>query len=139
MPGISRWNKRFFLCYFIFFLLYCVTGLTDLIFSYTTGPTAVYYVEMILECTSLSLPLQPIVENSVKHGRDPDAGPFHIFIRTRKTDAGSEIIVEDDGPGFDQAAGMEPNNALENIRQKLEIMCGGCLTIGPGEGGGVPS
>ena len=41
------------------------------------------------------LTLQPIVENSVKHGRDPYAGEFRISIRTRKTDSGSEIVVAD--------------------------------------------
>ena len=83
------------------------------------------------------LTLQPIVENAVKHGRDPYAGPFHISIRTRKTDAGSEIIVADDGRGFDPAADNEPHIALKNIQQRLEIMCGGKLTIEPGDGGGT--
>ena len=46
------------------------------------------------------LTLQPIVENAVKHGMDPENAPLHIFIRTRKTDSGSEIIVEDNGSGF---------------------------------------
>ena len=31
----------------------------------------------------------------------------------------------------------EPHIALKNIRQRLEIMCGGSLTIGPNEGGGT--
>ena len=83
------------------------------------------------------LTLQPIVENAVKHGRDPYAGPFHIFIRTQKTDAGSEIIVADNGRGFDPADDSEPHIALKNIRQRLESMCGGSLTITPADGGGT--
>jgi hypothetical protein len=83
------------------------------------------------------LTLQPIVENAVKHGRDPYAGPFHISIRTRKTDTGSEIIVADNGRGFDPAGDDEPHIALKNIQQRLEIMCGGSLTITPGDGGGT--
>lgn len=47
------------------------------------------------------LTLQPIVENSVKHGRDPNAEPLHILIQTQETDSGSEIIVMDNGKGFD--------------------------------------
>ena len=43
------------------------------------------------------LTLQPLVENAVKHGRDPNAGPLHISIRTRKTANGSEITVTDNG------------------------------------------
>ena len=83
------------------------------------------------------LTLQPIVENAVKHGRDMYAGPLHICVRTRKTDSGSEIVVADNGRGFDPAAADEPHFALENIRQRLEMMCGGSLTIAPNEGGGT--
>lgn len=83
------------------------------------------------------LTLQPIVENAVKHGRDPYAGPFHISIRTRKTETASEITVTDDGRGFDPDAGSEPGIALNNIRQRLELMCGGSMTITPNEGGGT--
>ncbi len=83
------------------------------------------------------LTLQPIVENAVKHGRDPYAGPFHISVRTRKTESGSEIVVADDGRGFDLSGDSEPGIALNNIRQRLEIMCGGSLTIAPGDGGGT--
>ncbi len=83
------------------------------------------------------LTLQPIVENAVKHGRDPYAGPLRISIRTRKTAAGSEITVSDNGPGFHPADDDEPHIALNNIRQRLEIMCGGSLAITPGDGGGT--
>lgn len=79
------------------------------------------------------------MENAVKHGRDPYAGPFHISVRTRKTDSGSEIIVTNDGRGFHLSTDDdgEPHTALRNIRQRLEIMCGGSLTIEPNEGGGT--
>ena len=83
------------------------------------------------------LTLQPIVENAVKHGRDPYAGPLRISIRTRKTATGSAVTVSDNGPGFHPADDDEPHIALNNIRQRLEIMCGGSLTITPGEGGGT--
>ena len=84
-----------------------------------------------------ALTLQPIVENAIKHGRDPYAGPFHISIRTRKTDSGSEIIVADNGRGFAPVDNDEPHIALKNIQQRLEIMCGGSLTVTPNEGGGT--
>ena len=83
------------------------------------------------------LTLQPIVENAVKHGRDPFAGPFHISIRTRKTDSSSEITVADDGRGFEPAGDSEPHIALNNIRQRLALMCDGHLTIAPNEGRGT--
>ena len=83
------------------------------------------------------LTLQPIVENAVKHGRDPDLSPLHISIRTRKTESGSEITVLDNGRGFDPDDNSDPGIAIKNIRQRLEMMCGGSLTITPNEGGGT--
>ena len=85
------------------------------------------------------LTLQPIVENAVKHGMDPDSAPLRICIRTRETDAGHEITVEDNGPGFAQTNmdESEPHIALANIQHRLEIMCGGKLTVMPRKGGGT--
>ena len=83
------------------------------------------------------LTLQPLVENAVKHGRDLYTGPLHVSIRTRKTDSGSEIIVADDGCGYHPADDGEPHLALKNIRERLEMMCGGRLVIAPNEGGGT--
>ena len=83
------------------------------------------------------LTLQPIVENAVKHGLDPDSEPLRISIQTRETDFGSEIIVSDNGPGFETEDDDKPHIALANIRQRLELMCGGKMTITSREGGGT--
>ena len=83
------------------------------------------------------LTLQPIVENAIKHGMDLDAEPLHISIRTRNTDSGTHIIVEDNGSGFDPSDDSKPHTTLENIRQRLEMMCGGSLTIKSREDGGT--
>ena len=83
------------------------------------------------------LTLQPIVENAVKHGLDPDSEPLQISIRTRRTDSGIEIIVEDTGPGFDPADESRPHTTLKNIQQRLEMMCHGKMTIMTREGGGT--
>ena len=84
------------------------------------------------------LTLQPIVENAVKHGMDPEYEPLNITIRTRETNSGSEIIVEDNGPGFAPVDDdCEPHIALANIKHRLEMMCGGKMTIRPREGGGT--
>ena len=83
------------------------------------------------------LTLQPIVENSIKHGMDPDSEPLRITIQTRDTVLGSEILVTDNGTGFGSADDNEPHIALENIRQRLRMMCGGTLEIGPRQGGGT--
>ena len=84
-----------------------------------------------------SLTLQPVVENAIKHGRDPYAGLFCISIRTRKTDSGAEIVVADNGRGFSSDDGGEPHIALKNIQQRLALMCGGSLVIKPNDGVGT--
>ncbi len=82
------------------------------------------------------LTLQPIAENAVKHGMNPYAGPLHVMIRTFRTESASVIVVTDNGPGFDAAEINETHTTLMNIRQRLEMMCGGKMTIMPREGGG---
>ena len=83
------------------------------------------------------LTLQPLVENAVKHGMNPDGDPLHISVKTRCTKGGSEIIVENDGARYDPADDNEPHIALNNIRQRLETMCNGTLEITPHEEGGT--
>lgn len=85
-----------------------------------------------------TLTLQPIVENAVKHGMNPDADePLHILIKTQKTDSGNEIIVKDNGPGFKPTDNKEPHIALANIRERLLLMCGGTMEIAIVETGGT--
>ena len=83
------------------------------------------------------LTLQPIVENAVKHGMTSSNDPIHISVVTEQTDDAHEIIVEDDGPGFDPVDDNEPHIALNNIRQRLEMICKGKLTITSREDGGT--
>jgi len=77
------------------------------------------------------------VENAVKHSLDPNGDPLRIYITTRQTEAGSEIIVENNGVDYRPADDNEPHIALSNIRQRLEMMCKGEMTIMPREGGGT--
>ena len=83
------------------------------------------------------LTLQPIVENAVKHGMRSSSDPIHISVVTKQADEAIEIIVEDDGPGFGAVDNDEPHIALNNIEQRLALMCGGKLTIAPRRGGGT--
>ena len=86
------------------------------------------------------LTLQPIVENAVKHGMRSSNKPIHITIVTRQTHKHIEIIVEDDGVGFDTVDNTDDNDphiALNNIRERLKMMCKGELTIAPRDGGGT--
>jgi len=83
------------------------------------------------------LTLQPLVENAVKHGMNPSGDPLHIYVKTAQTNGGSEIIVENNGPDFVPANDNEPHIALNNIKNRLEMMCKGKLTISQREGGGT--
>ena len=83
------------------------------------------------------LTLQPLVENAVKHGMDPYAGPLRVSIQTRQTGSGIEITVSDNGRGFDPSSESKPHTTLSNIRQRLEMMCGGSLEITSGAGRGT--
>lgn len=101
------------------------------------------------------LTLQPLVENAVKYGLDPDATePLHVWVKSAKTDDGSVITVEDNGPGFPEKGvpfdsaerdnspdfseknNGEPHLALSNIRERLSAI-GATLTISPRENGGT--
>ncbi|MBQ6401734.1 MAG: histidine kinase [Firmicutes bacterium] len=101
-----------------------------------------------------ALTLQPVVENAVKYGLDPEADPLLIEVKTQGTDKEHVVIVEDNGTGFadgtagpdaDEAGGLTDSLpadagfhfALDNIRQRLDQVCGGSLDIAPREGGGT--
>ena len=84
------------------------------------------------------LTLQPIVENAVKHGVDPELEPLYISIHTRDTAEGSEIIVEDNGPGLNEDSPTAGNRiALTNIRERLQLTCKGTIELKNREGGGT--
>ena len=84
-----------------------------------------------------ALTLQPIVENAVKHGVDPELDPLYISVITNETENGVEISVIDTGPGFGEIDNDEPHIALKNIRERLEMMCNGTLEIAPRDVGGT--
>jgi signal transduction histidine kinase len=83
------------------------------------------------------LTLQPIVENAVKHGLDPELEPLFISIRSCLQDGYAEIIVDDSGPGFKPTDDNEPHIALANISKRLKMMCGGEMTISCRDCGGT--
>ena len=89
-------------------------------------------VDYDLETVAFRLPpltLQPIVENAVKHGVAPGYCPVHITVRTRIVPEGIRILVENDGAPYDPPADREDKGGLENVRERLELMCGGKLVI----------
>ncbi|MEA5049964.1 MAG: histidine kinase [Oscillospiraceae bacterium] len=79
-----------------------------------------------------TLTLQPIVENAVRYGVTKRENGGTVRISTRENADGFEIVVEDDGVGFDP---MQPHEdgrthiGIQNVRERLERMCGGSLII----------
>lgn len=79
-----------------------------------------------------SLAVQPIVENAVKHGIHPKDHAGTVTIRTYETDMEYVISIEDDGVGFDVKEQLEDGRShigIENVRKRLEIICGGSCEI----------
>ena len=98
------------------------------------------FVEFDTPATSFCIPpltLQPIVENAVKHGMDPDSEPLQVSVATRDLGRGVQITVEDNGPGFAQSNDEDRHFALNNVRERLKAQCGGTLEIGAREVGGT--
>ena len=78
------------------------------------------------------LTVQPIVENAVKHGTSKKEGVSYLYITTREAEAFYEIEIRDTGVGFD--INNHPNDdrkhiGVSNVRQRLETLCNGTLTI----------
>lgn len=78
-----------------------------------------------------ALTIQPLVENSIRHGvRGKDEGIVKVL--TVKKDGSHEIVIEDNGTGFDVEE-MEKSDSthigLRNVKERIESMCGGTLMI----------
>ena len=84
------------------------------------------------------LTLQPLVENAVKHGLNPNSDePLRITVKTHLSDNCVTITVEDTGAGFNPTDESKPHTALANIKQRLEMMCKGTITITSSKGSGT--
>ena len=91
-------------------------------------------VEYDIRETEFSVPplcLQPIVENSIRHGvRIREQG--RIRVSTDRKEGYYEIRVEDNGVGFDVSHMKEADEShigIRNVRERIESMCKGQLII----------
>jgi two-component system LytT family sensor kinase len=84
--------------------------------------------------------LQPLIENSIKHGLEPRISGGTVTLRSRITDEGRLMVeVEDDGVGM----GPERNDAsplsglvrpgtgigVRNVRERMEVLYGDLATV----------
>ena len=88
--------------------------------------------------------LQPLVENSIKHGLSRKVGGGRITIRTALRDGRTLIEVHDDGLGMTEerlgkavGGGIGLSNVNERLRTIYGAGCGLTLTSAPGRGTSV--
>ena len=92
-------------------------------------------VVLDIETTDFLVPalcLQPLVENAVKHGVGKKIEGGTVTIRSKEMQDSFEIIVEDDGVGFDQSEKKEDGRShvgIENVNNRLKEMVGGELRV----------
>ena len=82
------------------------------------------------------LTLQPIVENSVKHGIDPSGKVLNISIKAEMSDGKNTVIITDDGVEDGGAGRGGTHIAIDNIRKRLDMMCKGTFEMKDRSGGG---
>ena len=98
-----------------------------------------------LEVVVPSMLLQPLVENSIKHGLSPKVEGGSIYLRSRVTNSRLIIEVEDDGVGMDGPHLHESRNwsgmgiGMANVVERLQVLYGDTarLTIDSHKGRGT--
>jgi signal transduction histidine kinase len=72
--------------------------------------------------------LQPLVENAIKHGLEPNIDGGHIDIRARQEGSMLKLTVTDSGLGLDAPQQPQPTHGthvgLANVRERLQAMYG---------------
>lgn len=89
-----------------------------------------------------ALTIQPIVENAVKHGVTKIKTGGTVTIITKEREDCYEIIVDDDGFGFDidnVQTDSDTHIGIKNVRYRLWSICHGTLTITSKPGVGTVS
>ena len=79
-----------------------------------------------------ALTVQPLVENAVKHGMMGSENVCTITIRTKCVERGYQVIIEDDGCGFDPEQVKNDGRkhiGIESVRNRLRFMVGGTRTV----------
>ena len=74
-----------------------------------------------------SMLLQPLVENSIKHGLSSKVAGGTIRIRTYRTEAKLHLLVEDDGVGIPEAklaTLLEQGIGVSNVNERLKVLFG---------------
>ncbi|MDP1968481.1 MAG: histidine kinase [Burkholderiaceae bacterium] len=108
------------------------------------GPRLRFTFELPPELATLSVPpllLQPLVENSIKHGLEPQVEGGAIHIAARRLGQSLELTVEDTGAGMSPATQSPKGSGfgLAQVRERLATVYGAASTLDvtPGAAGGT--
>lgn len=74
-----------------------------------------------------SMLLQPLVENSIKHGLSSKVEGGTIRIRTRRSESKLHLLVEDDGVGIPEArlaSLLDQGIGVSNVNERLKVLFG---------------
>jgi two-component system LytT family sensor kinase len=80
-----------------------------------------------LETIVPSMILQPMIENSIKHGLSRKVGHGSIVIRSLRRDGHTIIEVNDDGLGMDEtrlAEALTGGIGLSNVNERMRVIYG---------------
>ena len=85
------------------------------------------------------LSIQPLVENAIKHGIGKCEGEEGtVIVKTAETSDCWQIFIMDDGVGYSgPPQDGKAHIGIENVRQRLALLCGGTLTVTGSEGQGT--
>ena len=113
------------------------------------GPRLAYTLDLPDDLRSVPVPpllLQPLVENAIRHGLEPQVEGGHITVRahTRPSGSGAQLVLEvtDTGAGLPAtlpAAGPGQSFGLAQARERLATLHGtaGALNLISGSAGGT--
>lgn len=90
-----------------------------------------------LPCHVPPMTLQPLVENSLKHGLARRLEGGHVRVSASRRNGTLHLRVDDDGPGF--ARGAHDGTGLGNLRRRLDTLYGGAavMQVNGGRGASV--
>jgi hypothetical protein len=90
------------------------------------GPRMAYTLDLPKELAAHALPallLQPLVENSIRHGLEPSVSGGEIRIEARREAQDLVLVVHDNGVGCEPAAAS--GFGLQQVRERLATAYGG--------------
>ena len=96
--------------------------------------------EETLDVVVPSMLLQPLIENSIKHGLEPRINGGTVTLRSRITGRRLVLEVEDDGLGIppERVVIDDPSTAvrrpglgvgMRNVRERMQVLYGGLATV----------